>query len=81
MANLIKTQAMKKTVLITGGTRGIGFELAKIFAKENRTTVADIVTQYMLTLKRKVEGESAEKILAHPAFQKGNLRTQHHRCG
>ena len=44
-------------------------EFAKVFAAENRTSVADMVTQYLLALKRRVEGESAEKILSHPAFQ------------
>ena len=45
-------------------------EFAKVFAAENRTSVADMVTQYLLALKRRVEGEYMEKILAHPAFQK-----------
>ena len=44
-------------------------EFAKVFAAENRTSVADMVTQYLLALKRRVEGEYAEKILSHPAFQ------------
>jgi hypothetical protein len=44
-------------------------EFAKVFAAENRTSVADMVTQYLLALKRRVEGEYMEKILAHPAFQ------------
>ena len=44
-------------------------DFAKTFAAENRTTFADIVTQYLLSLKRQVEGESAEKVLSHPAFQ------------
>jgi hypothetical protein len=43
-------------------------DFARDFAAENRTTVADIVTQYFLTLKRKTEGESVQEILAHPAF-------------
>ena len=45
-------------------------EFAKIFAAENRTSVADIVTQYLLSLKRRVEGKNMENILAHPAFEK-----------
>jgi len=45
-------------------------EFAKIFAAENRTSVADIVTQYLLSLKRRVEGENMEKVFSHPAFQK-----------
>ena len=44
-------------------------EFAKVFAAENRTSVADMATQYLLALKRRVEGESMEKILAHPIFQ------------
>ena len=44
-------------------------EFAKIFAAENRTSVADMVTQYLLALKRRVEGKYIENILAHPAFQ------------
>ncbi len=45
-------------------------EFAKVFAAENRISVADMITQYLLALKRRVEGEQMEKILAHPAFQK-----------
>ncbi len=44
-------------------------EFAKVFAAENRTSVADMVTQYLLSLKRRVEGDHMEKVLAHPAFQ------------
>jgi hypothetical protein len=44
-------------------------DFAKIFATENRTSVADMVTQYLLTLKRKTEGRETEKIFSDPAFQ------------
>ncbi len=44
-------------------------KFAKVFAAENRTSVADIVTQYLLALKRRVEGEYMEKILGYAAFQ------------
>ena len=44
-------------------------DFAKVFAAENRTSVADMVTQYLLTLKRRIEGQDTEQILAHPAFQ------------
>jgi hypothetical protein len=44
-------------------------EFAKAFAAENRTSVADMVTQYLLALKRRVEGDYVEEIFAHPAFQ------------
>ena len=45
-------------------------DFARIFATENRTSVADVVTQYLLSLKRKVEGLDTENIFAHPAFVK-----------
>lgn len=45
-------------------------EFAKVFAAENRITMADLVTQYLLNLKRKTEGRDTEIILADPAFQK-----------
>lgn len=43
-------------------------DFAKIFAQENRISVADMVTQYLLTLKRRIEGQDCERILSHPAF-------------
>ena len=45
-------------------------DFAKLFAAENRISVADMITQYILTLKRRVEGDNIEKILANPIFQK-----------
>jgi hypothetical protein len=45
-------------------------DFARIFAAENRITVADLMTQYLLNLKRKAEGKDTEIILADPAFQK-----------
>ena len=44
-------------------------DFAKVFATENRTTVADMMTQYLLTLKSRIEGQTTEQILSHPAFQ------------
>ena len=51
-------------------------DFAKIFAAENRTTVAEMVTQYLLSLKRRVEGENVEQILANSAFQEAMLEVQ-----
>ena len=51
-------------------------DFAKMFAAENRITFADIVTQYLLSLKREVEGKPVETILSHPAFQKALENTQ-----
>ena len=44
-------------------------DFAKVFAAENRTSVAEMVTQYLLALKRRVEGAHMETVLDHPAFQ------------
>jgi len=51
-------------------------DFAKVFAAENRTSVADIVTQYLLSLKRRVQGERVEPILSHPAFQQAMADAQ-----
>ena len=51
-------------------------DFAKIFAAENRTSVAEILTQYLLLLKRRVEGEDSEKIFAHPAFDEAMQEAQ-----
>ena len=45
-------------------------DFAKVFATENRISVADMITQYLLSLKKRVDGEQTEKILADPAFEK-----------
>ncbi|MDA3970400.1 MAG: DUF6364 family protein [Desulfobulbaceae bacterium] len=44
-------------------------DFAKMFAAENRTTFAEIITQYILSVKKRVEGEAVETVLSHPAFQ------------
>lgn len=51
-------------------------DFAKMFAAENRTSVADMVTQYLLTLKRKAEGKDTESVLADPAFQEAMKEAQ-----
>ncbi len=44
-------------------------DFVKTFAAENRTSVADVVAQYLLSLRRRVQGDVAETFLANPAFQ------------
>ena len=51
-------------------------EFIKVFAEENRITVADIITQYVLGIKRNVEGEAAEKILSHKSFEDAMIAVQ-----
>ena len=51
-------------------------DFIKIYAAENRTTVADIFTQYILFLKRNTDGEKAETILSNPLFHKSMEEAQ-----
>jgi len=44
-------------------------QFAKEFAEDNRTTVADVITQYLLALKRRRDGDATELILSHPDFR------------
>jgi hypothetical protein len=48
----------------------------KIYIKENRTTVADVITQFFLALKRQAQGDSMEIILSNPDFHKAIIDTQ-----
>jgi hypothetical protein len=41
-------------------------DFIKVFARENRTTAADVVTQYLLALKRRSAGDVNEMILSNP---------------
>jgi hypothetical protein len=50
-------------------------DFVKAFAAENRTTVADIITQYLLSLRRQVDGDSSQQILSHPAFHRAMSET------
>jgi len=51
-------------------------DFIEIFAAENRASVAEIFTQYVLALKRRVEGEQTDKIFSHPAFHKAMAEAQ-----
>lgn len=51
-------------------------EFVKVFASENRTTVADVFTQYILSLKRRTQGDPTEMILSNPAFREAMEDTQ-----
>jgi hypothetical protein len=51
-------------------------EFAKLFAAENRTTVADVFTQYLLALKRRASGDATEMVLANPAFHEALVDAQ-----
>jgi hypothetical protein len=51
-------------------------DFAKVFAAENRTSVAEMVTQYLLALKRRVEGQHVEWVLKDPAFEQAMADVQ-----
>lgn len=50
-------------------------EYAKIYAEEQRTSVSEIFTQFILSLKRVKEGDPTELILSDPDFEKSLLET------
>jgi hypothetical protein len=50
-------------------------DYAKIVAKENRTTVSELVCQFILNLKRTRENNPTEIILSDPAFRESTLDT------
>ncbi len=51
-------------------------DFAKLFAEENRTTVADVVTQYLLALKRRSQGDATYMILSNPDFHDALVEAQ-----
>jgi 16S rRNA G966 N2-methylase RsmD len=50
-------------------------EYAKLYAEEQRTSVSEIFTQFLLNLKRTKEGDPTQIILADPDFKESLLKT------
>jgi len=50
-------------------------EFVKIYAEENRTTVAEVFTQFLLNLKRQKTGDPTELILSDKDFRESMLLT------
>jgi hypothetical protein len=50
-------------------------EYAKLYADEQRTSVSEIFTQFLLNLKRAKEGDPTRIILADPDFRESLLET------
>ncbi len=50
-------------------------DYAKIFAQENRTTVSEIISQFLLNLKRTREKDPTEIIISDPSFKNSLLDT------
>ncbi len=51
-------------------------DFVKVYVRENRTTVADVITQFVLALKRQAQGDSMEIILSDPDFHRALLDVQ-----
>lgn len=43
-------------------------DFIKLYVQQHRTTVSDVVTQFILSLRRHSEGEAMELIFANPEF-------------
>jgi hypothetical protein len=50
-------------------------EYAQLYAEEQRTSVSEIFTQFLLNLKRAKEGDPTQIILADPDFRESLLKT------
>ena len=50
-------------------------DYAKIYAEQQRTSVSEIFTQFILNLKRTKENDPTEVILADPDFKESLLET------
>ena len=50
-------------------------DYAKIYALENRITVSDIITQFLLNLKRVKEKSLTEEIIADESFYDSVMQT------
>lgn len=50
-------------------------EYVKIYAEEQRTTISEIFTQFVLNLKRTKDKEPTEVILTDPDFKESLLNT------
>ncbi|MFH2044068.1 MAG: DUF6364 family protein [Pseudomonadota bacterium] len=50
-------------------------EYAKTYAEEQRTTVSEVFTQFVLNVKRVREGDNTEIIMADSDFRDGLLET------
>ncbi len=51
-------------------------DFVKHFAAQQRLTVADVVAQYLLALKRRADREQLESVLSHPAFHQAMADVQ-----
>jgi hypothetical protein len=43
-------------------------DYVRMFAQENRTTASELITQFILGLKRRTQGDSMDIIFSNPEF-------------
>lgn len=48
-------------------------EYIKVYAQENRTTTSEVLTQFILGLKRRSQGDSMDIVYSNPDFYKAIL--------
>ncbi|OGL43774.1 MAG: hypothetical protein A2161_07130 [Candidatus Schekmanbacteria bacterium RBG_13_48_7] len=48
----------------------------RVYAQENRTTAADVITQFILSLKRQSTVDIMDIIITNPDFQKALIQVQ-----
>ena len=51
-------------------------DFVKVYVQENRTTVAEVITQFLLALKRQAKEDSMEIIFSNPDFHKALVVVQ-----
>jgi len=51
-------------------------DFVKVYVQENRTTVAEVITQFLLALKRQAKGDSMEIIFSNHDFHKALVAVQ-----
>ncbi|MDM8550637.1 hypothetical protein QUF72_11185 [Desulfobacterales bacterium HSG2] len=48
----------------------------EIYARENRITVSDVITQFLLSLRQRAQEDGAEIIFSNPDFHKAVIEAQ-----
>jgi hypothetical protein len=72
---LIEGELMSKTCLNISLDQDL-MDFVKGYVQENKTTVADVITQFLLSLKRRVQGDNIETLCSDPDFYKALVDVQ-----
>lgn len=71
LTEVVITNKGKLNIMLDGDL----IDYVKIYAEEQRTTVSEIFTQFILNLKRVKEKDPTEIILSDPEFKESLLQT------